>query len=326
MKSSLMLAGALALLLPTFPVAPAHAQAGGVDARRANTRAAKKQADAKKNAATNAEPLYPGATRQSPEQKGNPKLAKEMEALFKLQEGEGNEDALIAKADAILANPAATPFDKSSAAYLAGAAWQSKEQGTFTNASKYYKRAVDENGLHNNNHYRAMLQLAQMLEADDKHAEALAMVDRFMTETKSQDPAAYNIKAQILLSSGKVGEAAAPLEQLLAANPNDKKLMMNLASVYLQSDQDAKAAALPSPFSARAITPYRSPIFFTPLALAESAEAFAAAYWLLSTCSLATFKYISPSFDIGAPLLQASIALGMLSASKKVRPCSRYIS
>jgi tetratricopeptide (TPR) repeat protein len=246
MKSSLMLSAALALLLPTFPVAPAHAQeqSGGVDQRRANTRAAKKEADAKKNAATNAAPLYPNATRQSPEQKGNPKLAKDMDAMFKLQEGEGNEDKLIAKADAILANGSATPFDKSSAAYLAGAAWQSKEEGTYTNAIKYYKRAVDENGLHNNNHYRAMLQLAQMLESDGKHAEALAMVDRFLTETKSEDPAAYNVKAQILLSSGKVGDAAAPLEKLLAANPNDKKLMMNLASVYLQADQDAKAAAM----------------------------------------------------------------------------------
>ena len=70
------------------------------------------------------------------------------------------------------------------------------------------------------------------------------MVDRFLSETKSEDPSAYNVKTQILLSSGKVADAAAPLEKLLAANPGDKKLMMNLASVYMQSEQDAKAAAM----------------------------------------------------------------------------------
>ena len=30
-----------------------------------------------------------------------------------------------------------------------------------------------------------------MLEADEKHAEALAMVDRFLAETKSEDESAY---------------------------------------------------------------------------------------------------------------------------------------
>jgi tetratricopeptide (TPR) repeat protein len=246
MKSPLMLSAALALLLPTLPVVPAHAQeqVGGVDSSRANTRAARKAAEAKSHAATNQAPVYPNATRQSPEQKGSPKVAKEMEALFKLQESDGNEDAVIAKADAILANGSANAFDKSSAAYLAGAAWQTKENGTYTNAIKYYKRAVDENGLHNNNHYRAMLQLAQMLESDGKHAEALQMVDRFLSETKSEDAAAYNVKTQILLGMDKPAEAASTLEKLLAAKPGDKKLMMNLASVYLQSNQDAKAAAV----------------------------------------------------------------------------------
>jgi tetratricopeptide (TPR) repeat protein len=246
MKSSLMLSAALALLLPALPVVPAHAQqeTGGVESKRANTRAARKAAEAKQHAATNQAPVYPNATRQSPEQKGSPRVAKQMEALFKLQEADGNEDAIIAKADAILADPNANAFDKSSAAYLAGAAWQSKESDSFPNATKYYKLAVDTNGLHNNNHYRAMLQLAQMLESDGKHAEALAMVDRFLAETKSEDTSAYNVKTAILLGMDKPADAAATLEKLLAAKPGDKRLMMNLASVYLQSGQDAKAAAM----------------------------------------------------------------------------------
>jgi predicted Zn-dependent protease len=243
MKSTLLLSAALALLLPA--ALPAHAQeGGGVDTTRANTRAARKAEAAKKNAATNQAPLYPNATRESPEQKGDKSVAKDMEALFKLQEEEGAEDKIIAKADQVLANPGANAFDKSSAAYLAGAAWQGKETSGYANAIKYYQLAVDNNGLHNNNHYRAMLQLAQMLDADERHDEALKMVDRFLSETKSEDASAMKIKTQILVGLDKPAEAAAMLEKQLAADPNDKKTMYNLAALYQQSGDDKKAGAM----------------------------------------------------------------------------------
>jgi len=167
-----------------------------------------------------------------------------MDVLIKLQEEEGAEDKVIAKADQILANPSANAFDKSGAAYIAGSAWQRKETGGYAEATKYYKLAIENNGLHNNNHYLAMLQLAQMLAADEKNAEALAMVDRFLTETKSEDETASKIKMQIMVASGKPEEAAALLEKQLAANPNDKKLLMNLAALYLEAGQDAKAGAM----------------------------------------------------------------------------------
>ena len=245
MKSPLLLSAALLFLLPAAPVTQAWAQeTGGVDTRRANTRAAKRAADQKANAATNQAPLYPNATRVSPKQSGAKEIAKQMDALFKLQEGEGNESALIAKADAILADPRATPFDKSSAAYLAGGAWQGKENGPFPNTIKYYRMAIDANGLHNNNHFRVMLQLAQILDADGQHDEALKTIDRFQAETKSDDANAAAIRTQILLGMDRPKEAAASLEKMLAAKPNDKKIMMNLASLYMQSDQDAKAAAM----------------------------------------------------------------------------------
>jgi predicted Zn-dependent protease len=241
MKSSVLLSAALLLLVPAFP---AHGQSGGVDDRQANTRAARKAKEAKEHAATKAEPLYPSATRESPEQKGDKALQKDMEALFKLQEEDNAEDKIIAKADEVLANPKANAFDKSSAAYIAGAAWQGKESNGYANAIKYYQMAIDNNGLHNNNHYRAMLQLAQMLEAENRHADALAMVDKFLAETKSEDESALRIKTNIMVGMDKPQEAAALLEKQLAAKPNDKKTMMNLASLYLQANQDAKAGAM----------------------------------------------------------------------------------
>jgi tetratricopeptide (TPR) repeat protein len=244
MKSTLLLSAALALALSA--ATPVHAQEehGGVSEQKANTRAARRAEAAKKNAATQQAPLYPNATRVSPEQKGDKSVAKDMEALFKLQEEENAEDKIIAKADAILANPSANAFDKSSAAYLAGSAWQGKETSGYANAIKYYQLAVDNNGLHNNNHYRAMLQLAQMLDADEHHAEALKMVDKFLDETKSEDASALKIKTQILVGMDKPAEAAAMLEKALAANPNDKKTMLNLAALYMEAGQDAKAGAM----------------------------------------------------------------------------------
>ena len=243
MKTTLLLSAALVLLLPALP-ADAQTTGGGVDAPKANTRAARRAQEAKEHAATNQAPLYPNAARENPEQRGAKELAATMEALFKLQGTDGNEDKIIAKADEVLANPKANAFDKSSAAYLAGNAWQSKETSGYANTIKYYQLAVDSNGLHNNNHYRAMLQLAQMLEADERHAEAMAMVEKFLGETKSEDESALKIKTQIMLSSGKPAEAAAILEKALAANPNDKQTMMNLAALYMESDQDAKAGAM----------------------------------------------------------------------------------
>lgn len=246
MKSTLILSAALALLLPALPAteALAQTQGGGIDDRKPNTRAARKAAEAKKNAATNVAPIYPEASRASPEQKGAKELYKDMEAMFKLQEEDGAEDKVIARADAILANPKANAFDKSSAAYLAGAAWQGKQTEGYSNAIKYYKLALEHNGLHNNNHYRAMLQLAQMLEGDDHHAEALAMVEKFLAETKSDDSSAWSIKTQILVAMDRPKDAAVALEKILAAKPNDKKTMMNLVAVYMQSEQDAKAGQM----------------------------------------------------------------------------------
>jgi tetratricopeptide (TPR) repeat protein len=239
MKKSILLSAALAAVLLPMPVAVVHPPGGGE--RAANTRAARKQRDAKKNEATNAAPTYPKATREAPKQTGEPKLSKQLGALFELQTKNDSEDEMIAKADEIIADPRANAFDKSSAAYLAGGAWQSKEGNDYSNSIRYYKQAIEFNGLHNNLHYQAMLQVAQMLDADGKHDEALATIDRFLAETQSEDPKALAIKNQILLGSGKPELALAMVEKQAAAKPTDKKLQMTLASLYQETGNDAKA-------------------------------------------------------------------------------------
>lgn len=244
MKKSLLLSAVLAALLAPLPVETVHAQAGGVDAPQANTRAARKAREAQKSGASSVAQTYPKATRVAPKQAGDPKLSKQLGALFELQTKNDSEDQMIAKADEILADPRANAFDKSSAAYLAGGAWLSKETKDYSNTIKYYKQAVEFNGLHNNLHYQAILQTAQMLDADKKSDEALTYVDRFLTETQSEDERAIAIKNQILIGSGKPEQAIAVMEKMAAAKPADKKLQMNLASLYQEAGQEAKALAI----------------------------------------------------------------------------------
>ena len=273
MKSPLMLSAALLLLLPAAPLDLAWGQSSS-EGPAPNTRAARRAAEQKKNGATSVVPLYPNATRVTPKQEGAKELAKQEEALFKLQEGDNNEDAIIAKADAIIADPRATAFDKANAGYIAAAAWQSKDTKDYGNASQYIEGAIAANGLSNNTHYQLMLQLAQMLSSDDKHAEALAFVGRFLTETGAEDPKAYAVKANVLyemkrypesvdavkkalaiksddnlirmlvadyVEMDKPAEAAKVLEDMLTRKPNDKNLLLNLASTYQQAGNDAKA-------------------------------------------------------------------------------------
>ena len=275
MKKSLLLSAALALVLLPMPVALVHAQtqSAGVDAPKANTRAAKRAKEAKQG--TKASSLFPKATREEPKQSGASALSKQLKALFDLQEKNNNDEA-IAKADIILANPRATPFDKSTAGYMAGSAWLNKDTSNYANAIKYIQGAIADNGLSNNYHYQMLLQLAQMLNSDGKHAEAVTYIDRYLAETHFDDPKAYGLKAYALyqaeryadsaeaakkalannpkpdentirilvanyLEMDKPQEAVKVLEDLLTRKPNDKALLLNLASTYQQAGDNAKA-------------------------------------------------------------------------------------
>jgi predicted Zn-dependent protease len=245
MKSALLLSSALVLLVPAFP---SYAQ--GVSDAKPNTRAGRRaqaEAEAKakgKTSATAPTALYPQASRENPEASGAAAVHKLKEKLIELQGADDKADEAIAKADEILANPKSNAFDKSTAAYVAGAAWQGKDTESYTNAIKYYQMAIDNNGLHNNIHYRAMLQLAQMQAAEGHNAEALKLVDRFLAETKSADETATRIKTQILVAMDKPMEAAVLMEKFVAEHPDDKKAMLNLAAMYVASNQDAKAGAI----------------------------------------------------------------------------------
>ena len=219
--------------------------------------------------------LYPDATREEPKAKGSPKLQSKLQKLIDVY----NKDDFAAtrtQADEILANPAATDYDKGIAAQLASQAAYNTDDTPGTVA--YLKQAIQLNSLDNNSHYQLMYMLAGVQLQEDQLDEGLATLDRYFAETKSQKPDDLILKGQALYQqekyaeaipvlkqaiesspepkdswqqllmasyaeAGQSGEAIKTAEQLAAKSPNDKKAQMNLASIYLQADKMDQAAA-----------------------------------------------------------------------------------
>lgn len=229
-----------------------------------------------KDAAT--EEAYPNATRESPEAKNTPRLAKDIQKMFDLyNEGEDMEGA-IAIAEKLLANDRAKAYDRGIALMIAGNAALGMDD--YARAIPYLEKALEENALPNNNHFATMHTLASVYAQEDQADKAIVLIDRMIAETRSEDPEVYALKAGILYNTGQFeqtieavkkaieynggeaennwqqmlmasynelgreGEAVALAEQLQAKTPDDKRTLLNLASLYAQTDQPEKAAAL----------------------------------------------------------------------------------
>lgn len=222
------------------------------------------------------EAKYPDATREEPEAKASAKLSKDLKKIFDAYE-EGDSAKVVPLADEMIANDKANAYERSIAARLAAASLVGEDDAK---AIAYLQKAVDTNGLSNNEHYDSMLMLGQLQMQADNDVQGLATLDKLVAETKTTDPVVQAIRGnalyrlerypeaitalrqaidtagaeadpqwqQLLMAayfdSDQAGEAAKIAEAALAANPDDKKLQMNLASIYMQAGQDDKAVAL----------------------------------------------------------------------------------
>lgn len=218
---------------------------------------------------------FPQATRKAPDQAVSSKLQPTIEKLFKAYE---QKDAakVVPLADEVISNPKASAYEHALAARIAGVTLLNTDNDK---AKSYLEQAIAFDGLSNNEHYESMNLLAQMYLVDKEYDKSLAMIDRFLTETGSQDGDSLVIKGNDLYRLKRFPEAIAALkvaidgtpqpkpewlnllmasyfdagqpqeatkiaESLIAANPNDKTLQLNLAASYIQAGQEDKATAL----------------------------------------------------------------------------------
>jgi tetratricopeptide (TPR) repeat protein len=222
------------------------------------------------------EPMYPNATREEPKLKAASALSKKLTQMFALSDEEKYAEA-TAIADEILVHKKAGPYDRALAYQTKGFALL--EQDDYASAIPLLQKALDENGLPNDSYYQIMYQISQMQMGEEQYADALVTLDRFMAETKSSKPEQLAVRGNILYRLDRFDEAAAVLkqaiatsdkppeswsqllmasyfdqdkpleaakiaEEMLAKNPNDKKIIMNLSSIYADADQFDKAIAI----------------------------------------------------------------------------------
>ncbi len=235
-RHPLLIAVTIALGLATLaPLVHADPQPQSQREERARRRAAGKQAEQAKPA------LYPNATRKSPQTNASPKAIKhlqEMSAMFDKEQWA----ALIAKAEEVAGMEKANAYDKSFAYLMAGNAAASMDDQA--KAEHYFQLAIDTDGLDNDSHFSAMYNLVAVRYGEEKYAEALATLDRFLLESKSEKPDHLSLRGGILAAMDRFDEAAAVYKGLLAKNPGDKRLLMNTVSVLQSSEKYDEANTL----------------------------------------------------------------------------------
>lgn len=202
--------------------------------------------------AENKQPIYPNATRKAPKPSASsPQMTAKLQALrdeFKRKDALARADVypqLRASADAILADPAISAYERAVANMVGGAAADRVDDPA---AIDYLNRAVEADALDNDDHFQSMLMLAQALSNNDP-AKALALLERFESQTRTQDPTVLLIKGNVLNAMGRYPQSIVAIRQAIArfgAADGDKRRggELLLASVYISAGQMGEADRL----------------------------------------------------------------------------------
>lgn len=182
---------------------------------------------------------YPLATRAEPKGNASKKYEKTLREIIADYEAK-NFEAVMAKAATI--GDDANGYDKSFA-YQA-AATSAAELKQHDKAIEFFQKAIDANGLDNNGHYASMFNLAVLHYELKDYAAALAAVDRFLTETKSDKIEAVATKAFALDKLDRSKEAAALYETVLKAKPDDPTVMRNAVALHTRAGNTQRASEL----------------------------------------------------------------------------------
>ena len=183
---------------------------------------------------------FPGATRTSPHLEASKSGGKALNDIVALYQAKQYPQAVQKAED--LASASTNAYERGFAYQLAASA--AADSGDNEKAAGYFKKALETDGLDNDDHYQVMYNLA-VTQYQTKHsADALATLNRLITETKSDAPEYATLKAGLLADLHRPQDAAALYEQQLARDPGNPKALMNAVAAYQQANDFAKANAL----------------------------------------------------------------------------------
>ena len=256
----------IALLTAAFAALPVDAQtsrSGGDRERRGQQQEAPK--------------MFPNSTREVEEGRVSSRMQRQVNSMIEALNDDEDPARAREIADEILANERATAFEKAVAAQVAGSA--AADMDDLPASIEYLSRAVAENALDNEAHYSAMQNLAVSQLNNDDAPAAIATLNQLIAETKTENAEIHYALAgaylqaeqypqgiealkraiglakepkpqwQSLLMSAHLeaenpAEAIKVGEALLAQTPDDKRLILTLASAYLDLEQTDKAITL----------------------------------------------------------------------------------
>jgi uncharacterized protein HemY len=219
---------------------------------------------------------YPNATRKEPKLDMSSGDQKDLNKAADLINESKNDEAepIVQK---VLASEKASKYAQAFAHTLQAQIYFEKDKSA--EAIAEYKKAVDMDALPNDAQFQTIYQIAQLQVQDEKYADSVATLDQweklsgattadelalkanayYRTE-KFQDAVDTMKKAlamtdkpsdswtQILMASyfelNQYDQAAQVVQQQMAKNPQDKKLLNQLATIYIQADKPQQALDL----------------------------------------------------------------------------------
>lgn len=219
---------------------------------------------------------FPDATRAEPGLAPSAGMSKNLMQLHALVEAK-NSDEAIALGEKVSADRAANQFDRA-VAYQA-IAYSYLNKGDNAKGAEALQKCLAENAFANNDHYPVMLQLAQTQINAGQGAAGLATLDRMVIETKLDKPEYNAVRGRVYYEQKNFAAAAQALQKavdstdkpdenwtqlllssyfelkqperaeqialdMLHKRPDDKNMILNLASIYGQAGQNDKAAAM----------------------------------------------------------------------------------
>jgi len=219
---------------------------------------------------------YPNATRVEPKPEMSAGDQRDLNKAADFVNDNKADEAqpLVTK---VLANSKASLYAQSFAHQLQGQIYYDKDKSA--EAIAEYKKAIEINGLSNAQHFSIILTIAQLQLQDEKYQDGLATLEQWQKlsgkETADElalkgnayyrldqyQPAVDAMKkaismadkpndswTQILMASyfalNQFDQAAQLVQQQMAKDPNNKKLLNQLATIYIQGDKPQQALDL----------------------------------------------------------------------------------